>query len=132
MLNLISYLLAGFASLLSIIVAVFVIEVISAIALARPDGSLERKHLPRIAVLVPAHNESTKLLPTIADINTQLHAGDRLLVAADNCSDDTATVAASAGAEVIERRAADRIGKGYALDWGFRHLAAAPRRCHRN
>jgi cellulose synthase/poly-beta-1,6-N-acetylglucosamine synthase-like glycosyltransferase len=128
MLNLISYLLVGIAGLLSIIVAVFVIEVISAIALARPEGSLEPgKHRPRrIAVLVPAHNESTGLLPTIADIKAQLYAGDRLLVVADNCSDDTAAVAASAGAEVIERKAADKIGKGYALDWGFRHLAAAP------
>ena len=55
-----------------------------------------------------------------------MYAGDRLLVVADNCSDDTAAVAASAGAEVIERKAADKIGKGYALDWGFRHLAVAP------
>jgi glycosyltransferase involved in cell wall biosynthesis len=54
-------------------------------------------------VIVPAHNESAGILPTIEDIKRQLSPGDRLLVVADNCSDDTAAVAAAAGAEVIAR-----------------------------
>lgn len=126
--TLISYLLVGFSGLLSIITGIFVIEIISAVALIQPETSRERlRILPlRVAVVVPAHNESTKLLPTIAEIRTQLHVGDRLLVVADNCSDDTATVAANAGAEVIERRDPNRVGKSYALDWGFRHLAPTP------
>ena len=45
---------------------------------------------------------------------------------ADNCSDDTARVATAAGAEVVERVDAVRRGKGYALDFGVRHLEAAP------
>ena len=52
--------------------------------------------------------------------------GDRLLVVADNCSDDTAAVARAAGAEVTERSDVERRGKGYALDHGVRHLAADP------
>ena len=81
---------------------------------------------PRIGVLVPAHNESRNLLPTIADIKAQLAPGDQLLVVADNCSDDTAAVAHAAGAEIVERKDVTKIGKGYALDWGIRHLSADP------
>ncbi|HXY02004.1 MAG TPA: glycosyltransferase family 2 protein, partial [Terriglobales bacterium] len=75
--------------------------------------------------LVPAHNESSGLLPTLADIQKQLHPGDRLLVVADNCTDDTADVASAAGAEVIARHDPARSGKGYALDFGVRHLASS-------
>ena len=66
------------------------------------------------------------LLPTLADIKAQLRAGDRLLVVADNCTDDTAAVAAAAGAEVIARNDPEKIGKGYALEWGLQHLSADP------
>src|SRR5262249_4132841 len=51
---------------------------------------------------------------------------DRLVVVADNCTDDTATIAAAAGAEVVERRDPLRVGKGFALDAGVRHLGASP------
>lgn len=123
-----SYALVALAGLLAIPVAMFCLEIGAAIALPRRErparaGNEARR---RIAVLVPAHNESTGLRPTIDDIRAQLHAGDRLLVVADNCSDDTAAVAAAAGAEVIERHDPVRVGKGYALDWGLRHLATDP------
>jgi cellulose synthase/poly-beta-1,6-N-acetylglucosamine synthase-like glycosyltransferase len=47
-------------------------------------------------------------------------------VVADNCSDDTAKIAASLGAEVSIRNDLTRIGKGYALGWGVDHLTADP------
>jgi cellulose synthase/poly-beta-1,6-N-acetylglucosamine synthase-like glycosyltransferase len=81
---------------------------------------------PRIAVLVPAHNESNGITACLAVIGAQLRHGDRLLVVADNCDDDTATRARNRGAEVIERRDPARRGKGHALDFGVRHLAIAP------
>ena len=55
-----------------------------------------------------------------------MHSGDRLLVVADNCSDNTAALARSAGAQVIERIDAARRGKGYALDFGVQHLRLDP------
>ena len=64
-------------------------------------------------MLVPAHNESSGLSDTIYDIQAQLVGGDRLLVVADNCIDDTAAVGRELGVEVIERRDPDRIGKGF-------------------
>lgn len=81
---------------------------------------------PSIAVLVPAHNEAFGIAATLQSITEQLHQGDRLLVVADNCVDDTAVVARRHGAEVIERTDPVRRGKGYALDAGVRHLAQAP------
>ncbi len=113
---------------LAIPVAVFFVEIIFAVAFPkRPNLPNARDDIRRrVAVLVPAHNESTGVVPTLADIKGQLRSGDRIIVVADNCTDDTAAVAAATGAEVIERRDPDRIGKGYALDFGIRYLSLDP------
>jgi cellulose synthase/poly-beta-1,6-N-acetylglucosamine synthase-like glycosyltransferase len=81
---------------------------------------------PRVAILIPAHNERLGISDTIRALRPQLHTGDRLLVVADNCSDDTASIARGEGAEAIERHDAHRRGKGYALDFGVRHLEHSP------
>jgi cellulose synthase/poly-beta-1,6-N-acetylglucosamine synthase-like glycosyltransferase len=123
---LVSCLLVIVAGLLATSVMVFFLEIVAATALplwqGRPNHGVRR----RIAVLVPAYNESSGLLPTLGDIQRQSLPGDRLLVVADNCSDDTAAVARAAGAEVVERNDPAKRGKGYALDWGVRHLSSSP------
>jgi cellulose synthase/poly-beta-1,6-N-acetylglucosamine synthase-like glycosyltransferase len=81
---------------------------------------------PSLAVLVPAHNEAGGIGLTLATLQPQLEEGDRVMVIADNCSDDTAGVVRRAGAEVCERHDDTRRGKGYALDFGMRALAARP------
>lgn len=81
---------------------------------------------PHIAVLMPAHNESAGIARPLNAIRVQLQPDDRVLVVADNCTDDTAEIACANGAEVIVRNDAERRGKGYALDFGVRHLAAQP------
>jgi cellulose synthase/poly-beta-1,6-N-acetylglucosamine synthase-like glycosyltransferase len=80
----------------------------------------------RIVALVPAHNERLGIRNTIESVRAQLRPGDAVLVVADNCSDDTATVARSLGATCIERHDADRRGKGYALAFGVDHLRQDP------
>src|ERR1700730_149585 len=103
MVTFVAFSLVTLALLLAIPVAVFFLEVIAAIALPQRDFRTppsEGSHR-RIAVLVPAHNESTGLLPTLADIKAQIRASDHLLVVADNCTDDTAAVAAAAGVSVV-------------------------------
>ena len=116
-----SVLLVILAALFTIPVVVFCIEILAAMILPQQEFLLVERR--RIAVLVPAHNESTGMLGTLDDIKAQLHSGDRFLVVADNCTDDTAAIAEAAGAEVTERHDATRIGKGYALDWGLQHLS---------
>ena len=77
-----------------------------------------------LAVVVPAHNEAGGIGLTLGTIVPQLREGDRLVVVADNCTDGTAAAARQAGATVIERQDLTQRGKGYALDFGLRHLAA--------
>ena len=124
----ISFLLVFGVSLLAILVGIFCLEVIAAIAMPGRAPALDagNDRRRRVAVLVPAHNEGTALMPTLSDINEQLRVGDRLLVVADNCTDDTAAVASAGGAEVVERNDPAKRGKGYALEFGVSHLAADP------
>lgn len=83
----------------------------------------ERKSL---AIIVPAHNEATLIAGTLRSIAAQLTAVDRLVVVADNCTDETASIAAQARAEVISRTDDARRGKGYALDFAIQHLRSRP------
>ena len=79
-----------------------------------------------VAVIMPAHNEAEVIVETLAALTPQLLPQDRLIVVADNCTDETALLARNAGATVIERTDDKRRGKGYALDCGLRFVAAAP------
>ena len=81
---------------------------------------------PSIAVIMPAHNESLVISQSIKSILSQLGKQDQLLVVADNCSDDTATIAKNLSAQVIERTNLNARGKGYALDYGIQHLKLCP------
>ena len=81
---------------------------------------------PKIAVLVPAHNEAPGIATTLKELLPQLTDSDRLIVIADNCTDDTAAIARAAGATVIERQDSERRGKGYALDFGLKFAATDP------
>lgn len=53
-----------------------------------------------ITALLPAHNEATTIAHAIASIRNQTWPVDRILVACDNCTDDTAEIAASLGCDV--------------------------------
>ena len=126
MVNLLTDLLGLAALLLLIPVVVLFIEV-SLAGTAKPavNARLSAPR-PRLAILMPAHDEAVLIAATVAAVQPQLQPTDRLIVIADNCSDLTATLARTAGAEVIERTDTVRRGKGYALDFGIRHLEAAP------
>jgi cellulose synthase/poly-beta-1,6-N-acetylglucosamine synthase-like glycosyltransferase len=80
----------------------------------------------RLAIVMPAHDEALGIAATLRTLIPQLAPRDRLIVVADNCSDDTASVSRREGAEVIVRTDAVRRGKGYALDFGVRYLESDP------
>src|SRR5450631_4215805 len=112
-----SCLLDTIAACLAVPTVVFVIEICAACFLARRHPApTTAQRCGTVAVLIPAHDEAKGILATLNDIKPQLRPTDRLLVVADNCTDDTAAVAASAGAEVTVRLEPTKIGKGYALD----------------
>ncbi|OWQ93952.1 hypothetical protein CDN99_03785 [Roseateles aquatilis] len=88
-----------------------------------PDRTLPEMQRPgRIAVIMPAHNEGRGLRPTLMQALAQLGPQDRVLVVADNCTDDTAAQAREFDVTVVERVHATERGKGYALDHGVRAL----------
>jgi cellulose synthase/poly-beta-1,6-N-acetylglucosamine synthase-like glycosyltransferase len=97
-------------------------------ALSSFQYSKERLSQPclKMAVLVPAHNEADGIASTLAALKPELNSQAQLVVIADNCNDDTASVAREAGATVIERYDTERRGKGYALDYGMSFLEANP------
>jgi cellulose synthase/poly-beta-1,6-N-acetylglucosamine synthase-like glycosyltransferase len=80
----------------------------------------------RTCVLIPAHDEGSGILPTLNDVRAQLGPRDDVLVVADNCTDDTAEIVKATGVEVVIRADPMRRGKGYALEFGVRHLAINP------
>ncbi len=84
------------------------------------------KPAPNIAVLMPAHDEAGGIRLVLEGLGPQLSPQDRLVVIADNCSDDTAAIAREAGATVIERHDTQKRGKGYALDYGMNFLESDP------
>ena len=122
---LLDILLGGAAVLLMIPVLVVLAEVLLAISSASMGDSGTSRLTARVSrCSIPAHNEALGIAETLRAIIPQLQKEDRLVVVADNCSDDTATVACALGAEVIERDDPTLRGKGYALEYGVRYLAA--------
>ncbi|MFH1566999.1 MAG: glycosyltransferase family 2 protein, partial [Gemmatimonadota bacterium] len=79
--------------------------------------------LPRLAVVVPAHDEEAGIAACVESLHQCAGASEcPVVVVADNCTDDTAGRAAAAGARVLVRRDPTRRGKAHALDHAFQAL----------
>jgi cellulose synthase/poly-beta-1,6-N-acetylglucosamine synthase-like glycosyltransferase len=121
-----AWILGGLCAALLVPIGVLFVEVCFALAdrgAIVPPAAASARARPRVAVLMPAHNEASIIALTLRSVMPQLEAGDRLLVVADNCSDATGEIARAKGALVVVRESATLRGKGYALDFGVRHLA---------
>ena len=114
------------ALILLIPVAVLFLECTAALLSGSNQTSETKSPRPRVAVLIPAYNEAAGIAATISTILPQLTPDDRLLVIADNCTDETAEIARNCGASAIERHDTERKGKGYALDFGLESIASDP------
>lgn len=111
--------------LLALPVVILVLQIL--VSLPRYKSKVIAINLrPSIVVLIPAHNESSSLVPTLNSVKAQLAQGDSVIVIADNCSDDTAQIAAATGVVALERHDEVKRGKGYALDFGVRYIETQP------
>jgi cellulose synthase/poly-beta-1,6-N-acetylglucosamine synthase-like glycosyltransferase len=113
--------LATVSGCLLICVATVFTEVMASISY-RPRPDTSNGSCPPLGILVPAHDEARTIGPTVESLLRQLRAGDRIVVVADNCTDDTADIARAMGAEVVERKDPTRRGKGFALEYGVSQL----------
>lgn len=79
-----------------------------------------------IAVVIPARDEEELVSRTVESLRIQTYPHDlyEIMVAADNCTDETAAVSRAAGANVLVRNDPDSRGKGYALQWAFERILA--------
>jgi cellulose synthase/poly-beta-1,6-N-acetylglucosamine synthase-like glycosyltransferase len=79
----------------------------------------------RLAVIVPAHNERLHIGRCVESLSSSARTlNAEIIVIADNCDDDTAERARTAGARVLERQDAEQRGKGFALNFAFERLLA--------
>ena len=80
--------------------------------------------LPRLVFLVPAHNERLLIRDCVRSLLDQDYPADRrrVVVIADNCDDDTASIARAEGAEALERKDLERRGKPRALAWAIEQV----------
>jgi cellulose synthase/poly-beta-1,6-N-acetylglucosamine synthase-like glycosyltransferase len=89
----------------------------------RPGGAPPER--ARLLFLIPAHDESYTISSCVESLLAMRsrRADSRVIVVADNCSDDTAAVARGLGAEVLERFDTMRRGKPPALAWAMTQVA---------
>jgi 1,2-diacylglycerol 3-beta-glucosyltransferase len=78
----------------------------------------------RFLVLIPAHNEELVIANALRAIEADRRSRDRVLVVADRCSDHTADIARSFGADVLERGEDDEPGRAAARQAGLEHARA--------
>ncbi len=91
-----------------------------------------RKNIPKhsmaainhFAILIPAHNESAVLRYLLQSLHNQDYPKDRysVFVIADNCTDNTASIARQEGVTVLERFDDENRGKPYAIGWMLKRL----------
>jgi 1,2-diacylglycerol 3-beta-glucosyltransferase len=78
----------------------------------------------RFLVLVPAHNEEAVIGGCLEAIAADRRGRDRVLVVADRCTDATADIARSYGADVLERGEDGEPGRAAAPQAGLEHARA--------
>ena len=80
----------------------------------------------RFAIFIPAHNEEQIIKATLESCLSLDYPKEKraIFVIADNCTDQTASIARSFGVECLERANLTHRGKGRALAWAFSEVLA--------
>lgn len=106
---------------LSLIILYLALELCVGLSrLHKRDTAFDAQGLAGV-ILVPAHNEAVGIEETVKALAAAAPSF-RIVVVADNCTDETAALARTAGAETIIREDAQRRGKGFALSFGRDYL----------
>lgn len=109
------------------VVAITIQAIAGVIAARQPRVAKHLIKQPALVVLIPAHDEAADIASTVSDMLTIIKSDGviaRVIVIADNCSDNTAQNARAAGVEVYERNDPTNRGKGHALSWAMAKVAS--------
>jgi cellulose synthase/poly-beta-1,6-N-acetylglucosamine synthase-like glycosyltransferase len=104
-------------------ILVLLLQVLATLFLGEKDMHRAGKR-PSLAIIMPARDEALVIVHAITSAKKQMSESDRIIVIADNCSDETQDIAKQAGAEVLIRRDPRHMGKGYALAAAVSFLAS--------
>ena len=124
MVDIVTLLLTIGAGALPLPASVLLAEVLAAYVPKRRESDSEGG--VTFSIVVPAHDEAQVIERTLIALKQSIDGQTRIIVVADNCTDATADIARSAGAEVVERKNETERGKGYALAAGIKYLRADP------
>jgi len=92
--------------------------------LVKEPEHAEPKTRNKFAILIPAHNEElliARLFDSLLGIDYP-KASYQVYVVADNCTDQTASIAGTFPFNVLIRKDEAHIGKGYAIDWAITQI----------
>jgi cellulose synthase/poly-beta-1,6-N-acetylglucosamine synthase-like glycosyltransferase len=78
-------------------------------------------HRGEVAVIVPARNEREQIGSTLLALQNQTRPSNKIIVVANNCTDDTAEIALACGVIVLEMPC-NTDQKAGALNYGIDHL----------
>ncbi len=112
---------------------VFVLLTSAAALIARQARNTDRERATpvtprqRFLVVIPAHNEEAGVVTTVRSCLALSYPSSlfEILVIADNCTDQTASLALGAGARVIERIEPAKKSKGHAIEYLIDTLSGA-------
>ena len=123
--DIVTFLIAAILLLPGAVTLFFVVEVLA--GLRRGASNVGKSaNRGRATIVIPAHDEEAVLGTTLASLLEALPGDADILVVADNCTDETVSVARAQGVQVAERHDLERRGKGFALDRARSVLASNP------
>ncbi|MFC4811009.1 glycosyltransferase family 2 protein [Paenibacillus sp. GCM10023250] len=102
---------------------------ISLFGIVKKRRASQHKPQKSFAVLVAAHNEAQvvgALVENLKNLDYPKELYD-IFVICDNCTDNTAEIVRSLGAQACERKNPHLRGKGHAIEWMLKELWAMPR-----
>ena len=115
-------LLAIVAIAIAVPMLVFFAECLLASTWKSAQARTDFASVPRVDVVIPAHDEESEIAATLATVMAQAQSSDRVFVVADNCADATADVARSCAPRCSNATNSRERGKGFALQFAIDHL----------